>query len=71
MADKPPHILVIEARFYDDISDELLRGAEKAIEEASATHERITVPGALENTGALAMAIEAMERGTRHFDVVV
>jgi 6,7-dimethyl-8-ribityllumazine synthase len=68
MADKPPHVLVIEARFYEDISDELLRGAEAAIESAGATHERVSVPGALEIPAALAMALEAMERGTRHFD---
>ncbi len=27
-----PHILIVEARFYDDIADELVRGAVTAIE---------------------------------------
>ena len=71
MADKPPHLLVIEARFYEEISDELLRGAEAAIGQAGATHERVTVPGALEIPAALSMALEAMENGTFHFDGVV
>jgi 6,7-dimethyl-8-ribityllumazine synthase len=68
MADKPPHLLVIEARFYDDLSDELARGAITALDRAGATHERLAVPGALEIPAALSIAIEAMERGEVHFD---
>jgi 6,7-dimethyl-8-ribityllumazine synthase len=68
MADKPPHLLIIEARFYDDLSDELARGAISALERAGATHERLAVPGALEIPAALAIALEAMERGEVHFD---
>lgn len=71
MADKPPHLLIIEARFYEDISEELLRGATGAIESAGATHERITVPGALEIPAALSIALDAMERGVIQFDGVV
>jgi 6,7-dimethyl-8-ribityllumazine synthase len=71
MADKPAHLLIIEARFYEDINDELLRGAVAAIERAGATYETITVPGALEVPAALSMALEAKERGSRHFDGVV
>jgi 6,7-dimethyl-8-ribityllumazine synthase len=68
MADKPPHLLVIEARFYDDLSDELARGAITALDRAGATHERLAVPGALEIPAALSIALEAMERGEVHFD---
>ena len=71
MAEKPPHLLIIEARFYAEISDDLLRGATSAIEAAGATHERITVPGALEIPAALSMALDAMERGAIQFDGVV
>jgi 6,7-dimethyl-8-ribityllumazine synthase len=71
MAEQPPHLLIIEARFYEDISDELLRGAITTIEGAGATHERITVHGALEIPAALSMALDAMERGAMHFDGVV
>ncbi len=48
MPDLKPLILLIEGRFYEDISDELASGAIAAIEEAGALHERIAVPGALE-----------------------
>lgn len=68
MADKPPHLLIIEARFYDDLSDELAKGAIAALDRAGATHERLAVPGALEIPAALAIALEAMERGEAHFD---
>jgi 6,7-dimethyl-8-ribityllumazine synthase len=48
MADIKPHILIIEGRFYDEINNELVTGAAAALDEAGATHEVITVPGALE-----------------------
>jgi 6,7-dimethyl-8-ribityllumazine synthase len=68
MPDKPPHLLVIEARFYDDLSDELYRGALAALERAGATHDRVAVPGALEIPAALSMALDAMELGDLHYD---
>ena len=48
MPDLRPCILLIEGRFYEEISDELAAGAIAALEEAGATYERIAVPGALE-----------------------
>jgi 6,7-dimethyl-8-ribityllumazine synthase len=68
MADKPLHLLIIEARFYEDLSDELARGALAALGRAGATHERVAVPGALEIPAALSIALESMERGETHFD---
>ena len=56
MADRPPHLLIIEARFYDDLADELLRGATAVLESAGATFDKVTVPGALEIPAALAIA---------------
>ena len=53
MPDKP-HILIVEARFYDDLSDALLTGAKAAIEAAGATCDVVTVPGALEIPAAIA-----------------
>ena len=53
----PAHVLIIEARFYDAILDFLLAGAKAALDEAGATYEVVTVPGALEVPGALAIAI--------------
>ena len=63
-----PHLLIIEARFYDDLADELLRGAVGALERAGATYERVTVPGALEIPAALSMALEAVDEGTAEYD---
>ena len=57
-----PHLLIIEARFYDDLADELLKGATQALERANASHERVSVPGCLEIPAALAMAIAATGR---------
>ena len=58
-----PHIMVVEARFYEDISDALFEGAERALKKAGATFERFAVPGALEIPGAIRLAIEAQREG--------
>jgi 6,7-dimethyl-8-ribityllumazine synthase len=52
-------VLIVEARFYSDLADELLRGAVDAIEAFGAEYEVVTVPGALEIPGAIAIAQEA------------
>lgn len=49
-------ILLVEARFYPHLNDMLLDGARKAIEAAGHKHETLTVPGALELAGAIALA---------------
>ena len=76
------NILIVEARFYDHLNDLLLAGARAAIEAAGHAHETITVPGALEIPGAIALASESggydayvalgvVIRGeTYHFEVV-
>ncbi|MGW8134408.1 6,7-dimethyl-8-ribityllumazine synthase [Sphingomonas zeae] len=76
------HVLIVEARFYEHLNDLLLAGARAAIEEAGHSHETITVPGALEIPGAVAMAadtgrydafvaIGVVIRGeTYHFEIV-
>lgn len=50
------HLLIVEARFYADLADELVAGAIEAIEKAGATWERVEVPGALEIPAAISMA---------------
>ena len=60
---KKPHIMVIEARFYTEISDALFEGAERALKKGGATFERFAVPGALEITGAIRLAVEAQREG--------
>ena len=75
-------VLIVEARFYDHLNDLLLDGARAAIEAAGHRHETITVPGALEVPGAIALAAESgrydayvalgvVIRGeTYHFEIV-
>lgn len=72
MAERAPHLLIIEARFYDEIADELLRGAEAVLKRAGATFDRVSVPGSLELPAALSMALAvADEGGTKHDGYVV
>ena len=52
-------LLIVEARFYAHLSDLLLQGARGAIEAGGHVHETITVPGALEVPGAVALAAES------------
>jgi len=49
-------VLIAEARFYPHLNDMLLAGARAAIEAAGHKHETLTVPGALELPGAIALA---------------
>jgi 6,7-dimethyl-8-ribityllumazine synthase len=74
--------LIVEARFYDHLNDMLIQGAKAALEEAGHHADVLTVPGALEIPGALAMAAESgrydgfvaigvVIRGeTYHFEIV-
>jgi 6,7-dimethyl-8-ribityllumazine synthase len=75
-------LLIVEARFYAHLNDLLLAGARAVIEQAGHSHETITVPGALEIPGAIALAIDSghwdgfvalgvVIRGeTYHFEIV-
>ena len=54
-----PHILIIEARYYEEIGEMLLAGAEQALNDAGVTFDRVNVPGALEIPAAIRIAIEA------------
>lgn len=75
-------ILLAEARFYPHLNDMLLDGARRAVEAAGHKHETLTVPGALELPGAIALAARSgrfcafvalgvVIRGeTYHFEIV-
>jgi len=75
-------ILIIEARYYEHLNDMLIAGARAAIESAGHSAEVLTVPGALEIPGAIALADQSGEfdgfvaigvviRGeTYHFEIV-
>ena len=54
--DRPVKVLIVVAPYYKDIADELLAGAEAALEAAGAYHETAEVPGALEIPQAIALA---------------
>ena len=56
-----PHIMIVEARFYEDIADELVRGARQVLDEAGASVERFAVPGAFEIPAAIRYAIRALD----------
>src|SRR4029078_8514910 len=74
--------LIVEARFYDHLNDMLVAGARAAIKAAGHQAEVITVPGAMEMPGAIALAdqgggydgyvaIGVVIRGeTYHFEIV-
>jgi 6,7-dimethyl-8-ribityllumazine synthase len=64
-------ILVVEARFYDDIADALLVGATRVLEAAQVSFDRITVPGSLEIPAAIAMALDAAIGRGQPYDGVV
>ena len=51
-------LLIVEARFYDDLSDALLEGAKAALTEAGARYDVVTVPGALEIPAAIAFTLD-------------
>lgn len=52
-------VLVVEARYYDAIANELLAGARAALEAAKVSVEILTVPGALEIPPMIAIACDA------------
>ena len=75
-------ILIVEARFYDHLNDMLIAGAKAAITAAGHQADVLTVPGALEIPGAIALADQAqlydgfvaigvvMRGETYHFEIV-
>lgn len=83
---RKPRVLIVEARFYEDIADALFEGAKAAIDASDFEYDRIDVPGALEIPAAIRFAMNrkgdraydgfvalgCVIRGeTAHFDVVV
>ena len=65
------NMLIVEARFYDSISDELLRGAMRVLDNVHARYDRVTVPGALEIPAAIAISIDAARRRGQPYDGIV
>ena len=77
---KGARILIVESRYYTEIADALIQGAEREIGQSGAVSERVVVPGAFEIPGAIALAAKHYDgfvalgcviRGeTTHYDYV-
>ena len=67
------HVLIVEARYYDEIADEMAKGAIAALDQAEATYDRLAVPGAFEIPAAIRMAIVGNDLSTseRRYDAFV
>jgi 6,7-dimethyl-8-ribityllumazine synthase len=65
---KNRHLLIVEARFYDDMADALLDGAKSALDTAEATYDVVTVMGALEIPAAITFALIGEEEGGTKYD---
>lgn len=61
MTAEKPRVLIVEARFYEDISDELSKGVIAVLDKAGVGYKRIEVPGTFEVPAAIRFAIRAME----------
>ena len=64
-------MLVVEARYYGHIADDLLAGATAVLREAGADFDCVTVPGALEIPAAIAIATDAARARKAPYDGVV
>jgi 6,7-dimethyl-8-ribityllumazine synthase len=62
------HLLIVEARFHDDLADTLLEGATSALDEAGATYDVVTVPGSLEIPAVITFALDGATEGGTHYD---
>lgn len=68
MADSP-RVLIVEARFYEEIGDAMKKGAVQALEKAGVAHDVISVPGAFEIPAAIHFALRSMTHGGGpHYD---
>lgn len=63
---RKPRVLIVEARFYEDIADALFEGAKAAIEASDFEYDRIDVPGALEIPAAIRFAMN--RTGSKAYD---
>ena len=64
-------ILIVEARFYEDLADELLKGALQAVQSVQAEATVVTVPGALEIPSTIAIMVEAAAGQGKPYDAAV
>ena len=58
---KSPRVLMVEANFYEDITEGLAQGAIQVLDAAGVSYQRVTVPGAFEVPAAIRFAIRSTE----------
>ncbi|RUM99549.1 6,7-dimethyl-8-ribityllumazine synthase [Pseudaminobacter arsenicus] len=63
-----PKLLIVEARFYDELADALLDGAKAALDAAGAAYDVVTVPGALEIPAVISYALDGAADGGVDYD---
>jgi 6,7-dimethyl-8-ribityllumazine synthase len=56
-----PHIMIVEARYYEDVGEELFQGAISEIERRGCTYEVIRVPGAFEIPAAIQFSVRSLD----------
>jgi 6,7-dimethyl-8-ribityllumazine synthase len=64
-------ILVVEARYYEDLADELLRGVGQVLEAAQTRFDVFTVDGALELPATAAILLDAAEKAGKPYEAVI
>src|SRR5262245_64919509 len=68
---KGARILLVESRFYDDIADELLKGATRVLDAAGTVYDRVSVPGSLEVPPAITIALDAADDADNPYEGAV
>ena len=54
---KKPHLLIVDAPYYSEISASLMDGVRAVLDEAGASYDYVEVPGVLEIPAAVAIAV--------------
>jgi 6,7-dimethyl-8-ribityllumazine synthase len=64
-------VVIVEARFYDEIQDALLAGATAELDAAGVAYDILSVPGALEVPAAIAIALDAAKKNGKPYEGAV
>jgi 6,7-dimethyl-8-ribityllumazine synthase len=56
------HLLIVDSPYYEDISNELIKGAVAELDKVGATYDRVSVPGAFEIPAAIRFAADSKDK---------